>query len=141
MNFKQAIISCFHHYATFTGRAPRSEFWYWVLFTFLAATGLSFIDTVVFGYPQGLLSNLFSLAVIVPGIAVSVRRLHDVNRSGWWLLVGLIPFVGIILLIVWYCTQGDTGDNQFGADPLSGVSPAMHNTPIPPAPPSQSQQL
>ena len=95
MTIVESIKTCFSKYADFNGRASRSEFWWWVLFTFLvsAATGVV----------SHMLSGLFSLAVLLPSIAVGARRLHDTDRSGWLQLVLLIPLIGWILMIYWCC--------------------------------------
>jgi uncharacterized membrane protein YhaH (DUF805 family) len=118
MNFGQAIASGFSNYVNFSGRAARSEYWYWVLFNFLAGVVTEIIDT---GIGMSLTTAIFSLAVLLPGIAVSVRRLHDLDRTGWWVLLALVPVVGIIVLLIWFCTKGTDGSNQYGADPLGGV--------------------
>ncbi len=123
MNFQQAIASCFTNYATFAGRAARSEYWYWLLFTVIVSIVLGVVDVLIFGAPSpdspGIqpLSTLFSLGVLLPGIAVGVRRLHDVDRNGWWMLIPL-TIIGIIPLIYWICIKGTTGANRFGDDPL-----------------------
>jgi uncharacterized membrane protein YhaH (DUF805 family) len=105
--FIGAIKTCFNKYATIEGRASRSEYWYWFLFNFL----LTFIAWIpVLGW-------LISLAVLVPSFTVAVRRLHDTGRSGWSLLFGLIPFVGWIILIVFYVQKGDDGANKYGLNP------------------------
>jgi uncharacterized membrane protein YhaH (DUF805 family) len=118
MGFGQAISSGFSNYVGFSGRACRSEYWYWILFYFIGAIVAEIIDAVL-GITA--IYPLFSLAVLLPGIAVAVRRLHDLDRSGWWILLGLIPLVGAIILIIWYCMKGTTGPNRFGPDPLGGV--------------------
>lgn len=161
-------------YAQFSGRARRKEFWMWVLFVFLASTALNILDTA-FGFElggnaplasptgnpgedfangfssaarMGILSGIFSLATFIPYLAVSVRRLHDTNRTGWWVAAPLLPYVaGIaffvmgamsasttnmligggfflaglvcaIVVLVWYCTKGTEGPNKYGPDPL-----------------------
>jgi uncharacterized membrane protein YhaH (DUF805 family) len=120
MNFQQAVQSGFSNYANFRGRASRSEFWWWQLFLLLGGIVAALLDlfansNVLGGEP---LASLFYLATIIPGLAVSVRRLHDTDSSGWWILLGLIPFIGIIVLIVWWCLEGSKGYNRFGPDPL-----------------------
>jgi uncharacterized membrane protein YhaH (DUF805 family) len=120
MNFQQAVQSGFSNYANFRGRACRSEFWWWQLFLLLGGIVAALLDlfansNVLGGEP---LASLFYLATIIPGLAVSVRRLHDTDSSGWWILLGLIPFIGIIVLIVWWCLEGSKGYNRFGPDPL-----------------------
>lgn len=120
MNIKQSISSVFGKYVDFSGRACRSEFWYWVLFVIVVSIGLTVLDRLVFSQILwSPLSTVFSLAVILPGIAVHVRRLHDIDRSGWWFLIVLVPIIGWILLLIWEVAKGTEGDNRFGADPLA----------------------
>jgi len=108
-------------YAVFGGRAGRPEYWYFVLFNILVSVVLGFLDgmlgTFSSGARVGLLGGIYSLAVLCPSIGVGIRRLHDINRSGWWLLIGLIPLVGWIILIVWAATESDAGPNQYGQGP------------------------
>ncbi|MET3116048.1 uncharacterized membrane protein YhaH (DUF805 family) [Undibacterium sp. GrIS 1.8] len=108
-------------YIQFNGRSRRKEFWFFTLFTILISIGLSIVDRVTgtshFGADSGLLSSLYSLATLIPGLAVSVRRLHDTDRSAWWLLIGLVPVVGVIVLIVFWATDSQRSENQFGACP------------------------
>lgn len=121
MDFGTAIRTCLQKYVTFEGRAPRSEFWFFVLFTVIGNIVLSIVDSIVFGIASNgfqPLSSLFGLAVLLPSIAVAVRRLHDTDRSGWWWWLCLVPLVGWIILIVWYATEGTKGSNSFGRDPL-----------------------
>ena len=122
MNFTQAISSGFSNYVNFAGRAVRSEYWYWVLFVIVVSIVASIIDAVL---GTTLFNPIFSLAVLLPSIAVGVRRLHDLDRSGWWLLLGLIPLIGAIVLIVWFVGRGTPGANRFGPDLLGliGLSP------------------
>lgn len=114
MGFSEAVSTCFAKYATFQGRAMRPEYWWFVLFTFLVHLGLSVIAMVALGMLAMVLKLLFSLAVLLPSIAVGARRLHDIDRTGWWLLIGLVPVIGWIVLIVWFCTPGTRGANRFG---------------------------
>ncbi len=105
-------------YAVFDGRARRSEYWYFFLFNFIAGFVLGLVDiglAAVLG--MGFLSGLYGLAVLIPGIAVSVRRLHDTNRSGWWLLIGLIPVIGALVLLFFMVQDSTPGKNQFGDNP------------------------
>lgn len=107
----------FQKYADFSGRSRRSEYWYFTLFNALIGYGLLFIggainETLGFG-----LYAIYLLAAIVPGIAVAIRRMHDTGRSGWWVLIGLIPLVGAILLIVWFATDGVRETNKWGSNP------------------------
>ena len=108
-------------YTVFSGRAQRAEYWYFVLFYVLISIGLSMIDGVVGTFDQetevGLLSGLFSLATLLPSIAVGARRLHDTGRSGWWLLIGFIPVIGAIVLIVFFVQDSTPGDNVYGPNP------------------------
>jgi uncharacterized membrane protein YhaH (DUF805 family) len=117
MDFSQAIKTCLNKYATFSGRAQRSEYWYFFLFLVIANIVASVLDSVIFG-DIPVLYLIATLALLVPSIAAGVRRLHDTDKSGWWLLLGLIPFVGAIVLIVLLCQRGTVGTNQFGPDPL-----------------------
>jgi uncharacterized membrane protein YhaH (DUF805 family) len=122
MTFGQAISSGFQNYVNFTGRAARSQFWYWVLFAVLASIVASLIDFALF--PRSYLSpinTLVGLALFLPGLAVSVRRLHDTDRTGWWLLLLFIPLIGTIILLVWFCAAGSPGPNRFGSAPLAGA--------------------
>jgi len=116
MNFVEAIKSGFNNYINFSGRAQRSAFWWWVLFINILVWIAVFIDGVVFGGPSALYGIAF-LAILLPTIAVTVRRLHDLDRSGWWLLLALTGIGGIVLLI-WYCMTGTNGPNQYGPNPL-----------------------
>lgn len=121
MNFGEAIKSGFGNYVTFSGRAPRSEFWYWILFATLVIAAGGVIDEALLpNSPNGLIAPLLALALLLPGLAVSVRRLHDVNRTGWWLLI-YFTVIGIIFLLIWDCTKGTTGPNRFGPDPLAAA--------------------
>jgi len=109
-------------YAEFDERARRKEFWMFALFNILITIVLNIIDSVVvMGITGGIpvLGLLYGLAVLVPNIAVAVRRLHDTNRSGWFILLGLIPCVGLIL-IVFFIEDGTKGSNKFGSDPKGG---------------------
>ncbi len=97
MTFTESIQTCFTKYADFKGKASRSEFWWWALFNFIAGICLSIIDQR--------LSWAFTVATLLPYLAVSTRRLHDVDRSGWWQLIGLVPFVGWIVVIYWLAQE------------------------------------
>ncbi len=122
MNFPQAVASCFRNYVGFSGRAPRSEYWYWILFYVLVVIAAILIDTAVFrGSSISPLTTIVELACLLPGLAVSIRRLHDIDRSGWWILLALIPLIGAIILLIWDCTKGTPGPNRFGPDPLGGM--------------------
>jgi uncharacterized membrane protein YhaH (DUF805 family) len=120
MNFVEAIKSGFSHYVTFSGRASRSEYWYWVLFAALGGLVTAVIDAAIFGYHAGVspLNSIFGLVVFLPGLAVAARRLHDTDRTAWWLLLALTG-IGAIVLIIWFCFKGTPGPNRFGPDPLA----------------------
>ncbi|OIQ77104.1 inner membrane protein YhaI [mine drainage metagenome] len=111
MTFTRAISSGFENYTVFRGRAARSEYWYWTLFSFLVAWGAYFVDGAI---GSSLVSPLASLALFLPGIAVTVRRLHDTDRSGGWFWICLVPIVGWIILIVFLATEGTPEANRFG---------------------------
>ncbi len=116
MMFQDAIKTCFKKYADFSGRAMRSEYWWFALFSMITSFILLMID------PSETLYLIFSLAVLLPSLAVGARRLHDIDRSGWWLLLSLVPLVGIIVLIVWFCTKGTPGTNRFGPENVIDVA-------------------
>jgi uncharacterized membrane protein YhaH (DUF805 family) len=112
MNLPAAISSCFRQYVALDGRAPRSEYWYFHLFCGLA---------IIAGLTLRALDFLIALGLTLPLIAVNVRRLHDVDRSGWMIFIAVIPFIGPLLLLIWHCNRGTLGDNRFGPDPLFQV--------------------
>jgi uncharacterized membrane protein YhaH (DUF805 family) len=122
MNFGQAIASGFSNYVNFSGRAARSEYWYWVLFAVIGGVVTLILDSALFGYSFGEgaapLNSIFALITFLPGLALGARRLHDIDRTAWWLLI-LLTGIGAILLIVWYCFKGTAGANRFGPDPLA----------------------
>ena len=101
-------------YAVFSGRARRKEYWYFILFNAIIGIVLSLID-MLWGYP--LLYWLYSLAVFLPALGVSIRRLHDTGRSGWWLLIGLIPLIGALILLIYMVSDSQEGTNQYGPSP------------------------
>lgn len=127
MGFQDAVRSCFSKYVTFSGRAPRSEFWFFVLFTVIGSIILGVIDTILFppiSYTDTQpLSSIFGLLIFLPQLSATVRRLHDLDRSGWWWWLWLIPLIGWIILIVWYATKGTSGPNRFGPDPFGDDDP------------------
>lgn len=108
MDFKTSVMTVLGKYADFSGRASRSEFWYWCL----AQVMLYLVLLVVFGSFQPL-QTLVSLALLLPSLAVSVRRLHDIDRSGWWWLVAFIPLIGFFILIWWYVQPSTLGANRY----------------------------
>ena len=113
MSFTEAIKTCFKKYATFTGRARRSEYWFWALFTAV----IGGIAAAIEGSDSTALSGIVGLAFLIPNLAVGVRRMHDVGKSGWYLLMSLIPIVGWIFVLVKCCTDSVPGPNQYGEDP------------------------
>lgn len=144
MGFQDAIKTCFGKYFTFAGRAPRSEFWWWVLFIILGNFVSDFLDGIVLGLnveEGSVIGSLFGLVALLPSLAVTARRLHDVNRGGWWQVApygmvvvvaftavlnahillwaaGIAAVVLLVALLVWLIREGTNGANEFGPDPL-----------------------
>ena len=125
MNLATSVRTCFSKYVTFSGRARRSEYWWFVLFYFVGNTILPIADGILFGTATvssngfatsstPVLSGLFMLATLLPLLSVLVRRLHDLGKSGWWYWIILVPLVGIFVLIYWLASEGTEGDNRFG---------------------------
>ena len=116
-------VEALRKYAVFSGRARRKEYWFFILFNILIAAGLTLIDTFVGTYDTlrgvGLLSGLYSLGMLLPSLAVGVRRLHDIGRTGWWLLIGIVPLIGPIVLLVFAVLESQAGDNQYGPNPIA----------------------
>lgn len=112
MSFTEAIRTVLSKYATLSGRAARPEYWWWVLFILL----LNIVTSLADGSGH-ILSFIIAMALLVPGFCVSVRRLHDTGRSGWWLLVFPIPLIGVLLLLYWMTRPGTEGGNGFGMPP------------------------
>ncbi|MDZ7710803.1 MAG: DUF805 domain-containing protein [Roseovarius sp.] len=114
MDFVTAVKTVLtENYVNFEGRAQRSEFWWFALFTFVVSILLSVVGSLLVG--------LFSLAVLLPAIGVAVRRLHDVDRSGWWYLLVLVPVIGpLILIFAFFIHRGTMGENRFGPEPTAG---------------------
>ncbi len=139
MGFGQAISSGFSNYATFSGRASRSEFWWWALFVWLGAVVASIIDSLmgrtlwqvtetatggvqVSAENVGFVGGIFTLAILLPTIAMAIRRLHDTDHSGWWWLLGLICCIGwLILVFAFYIQPGTPGENRFGPPPRADL--------------------
>ncbi|MEO6137596.1 MAG: DUF805 domain-containing protein [Luteimonas sp.] len=110
-------------YADFEGRARRKEYWMYTLFNLLAFFVAAILDSLLGLTRNGFFGpvyGLYALATFIPGLAVGVRRMHDTDRSGWWLLLAIIPLIGAIVLLVWCATEGTHGSNQFGDDPKAG---------------------
>jgi uncharacterized membrane protein YhaH (DUF805 family) len=115
------------NYAVFSGRARRTEFWMFILVNILVTMLLAFVDSslgMTVSYGVGTLSSLYGLAVLIPSIAVAVRRLHDTGRSGWWWLISLVPFIGIIVLLVFAAQDSQPSNNKYGVNP-KGIAPAL----------------
>ncbi len=108
-------IEVLKKYAVFTGRARRTEYWMFFLFNIIIAVAIGVVEGIL-GSP-GVLGLLYSLGVFIPTLAVSVRRLHDTGRSGLWLLIGLVPLIGFIVLIVFFVQDSEYGQNQYGPNP------------------------
>lgn len=133
MNILEAVKSVFTNYANFRGRARRSEYWWWALAYIIIVIVLGFVERAVLGsgsadvasgdggvsasFNAGILSGLFMLASAIPYLAVGARRLHDIDRSGWWMLIAFIPLIGWLVLLYWYVQPGTPGTNRFG-DPV-----------------------
>jgi uncharacterized membrane protein YhaH (DUF805 family) len=112
-------------YAVFSGRARRTEYWMFILFNIIITVVLALIDILTGTFsPQagvGLLGGLYALAVLIPSIAVTVRRLHDTGRSGWWILIGLVPVIGTIVLLIFMVQDSQPGENQYGPNPKAAL--------------------
>jgi len=139
MTFGEAISDGFSKYATFSGRSSRSAYWWWTLFYVLIIVGASIIDAAA---KTPVVAGLVWLAFIIPNLAVLVRRLHDTDHTGWWVLIGLIPLIGAIVLIVFACTDSG-GPNKYGDGPdgkgdLTATSPLGQTLPPPPPPVPQA---
>lgn len=132
------MILPFRCFAQFHGRSRRREFWMWALFVWVVAIALALVDTLLgfggtsvttasgagfaassYGWTShGPLAPIWALVTLIPGLAVAVRRLHDLDKSGWWLLLALVPMLGILVLIIFWTVEGTRGANRFGPDPL-----------------------
>ena len=127
MTFIEAIKTVWSKYATLSGRAMRPEYWWWVLFVILLNIATTLVDGAVIAPALGFemfgplsgrpLSMITTLAILIPGFCVTVRRLHDIDRSGWWMLINLIPMIGLLVFIYWMTRPGTEGANRFGAPP------------------------
>ncbi|TIC87513.1 DUF805 domain-containing protein [Nocardioides sp. GY 10113] len=111
MTFIEAVQVCLAKYVDFTGRAPRSEYWWFFVFNLLVSMGATTVDQIIGG---DVVAALAALALLLPGLAVAVRRLHDTGRSGWWVLIVLVPIAGWIVLIVFFVLPGDRFQNRYG---------------------------
>jgi uncharacterized membrane protein YhaH (DUF805 family) len=121
MQFQDAIRSGFRNYVNFSGRAARSEYWYWFLFACLVNAVAAILDYGIFPYSDiAPLQTISGIVLLLPGIAVAARRMHDMDRTAWWLLLAL-TVVGAVILLVWFCFKGTEGPNRFGPDPLTAA--------------------
>jgi len=113
-------------YAVFSGRARRKEYWFFVLFNIIVSIVLAVVDNIIGTYDAqngiGLLGGIYALAVLIPGIAVSVRRLHDTGRSGWWLLLILVPVIGAIVVLIFMVLDSKPGENEYGPNPKAAAA-------------------
>jgi uncharacterized membrane protein YhaH (DUF805 family) len=129
MSFPDAVRSALTQYATFSGRARRSEYWFFYLAVAVAYFVASFVDQALgLNY---VLYGVVVLALFLPTLAVGARRLHDTNRSGWWLLIGLVPLVGAIVLIVFFVQDSHQGVNQYGPSPKYASDEAVEASAAP----------
>jgi len=120
MNFTEATESFFRKYADFSSRSSRSEYWYAYLFIAMVGLGIGFLEGFMGLFPQSNQSILiipFQIGVLIPSFAILARRLHDINKSGWWYLI-VFTIIGVIPLIYWLCKAGDDGENNYGFNPL-----------------------
>jgi uncharacterized membrane protein YhaH (DUF805 family) len=117
VGFPQAISSGFSKYVDFSGRARRTEYWFWALFLVVGLVAASILDGII---GVAAFNLLFTLGTFLPSLAMSVRRLHDIDRSGWWLLITFIPIIGVIILFIWALMESTAGENKYGAEPLDG---------------------
>ena len=116
-DIQKAVKTCFTKYAEFTGRAARPEFWWFALFQFVVLTVIGMVSQVLYG--------IAALALLLPALAVGSRRLHDINKSAWLMLLWLIPVIGWILLIYWAVQPGDPAANSYGEPPSATPAAAM----------------
>jgi len=114
-------IGVLKKYAVFDGRARRKEYWFFFLFTIIVSVILAIIDNLTGTYSAqahlGLLGGLYALGTLLPGIGVTIRRLHDTGRTGWWILIAFVPIVGGIILLIFMVLDGNPGENKYGPDP------------------------
>ncbi|WGH79516.1 DUF805 domain-containing protein [Jannaschia ovalis] len=123
MGFSESVRHVLGNYVTFAGRAPRSEFWWFQLFYFMAGFVAGALDAVVFGLgPESaaVFAPLLSLGLLLPSLAVLARRLHDIDRTAWWILLFFVPVVGAVVILIFAVLRGTEGPNRFGPDPLGG---------------------
>lgn len=120
VSFSQAVRMAFDSYCRFQGRSSRSEYWWWVLFVAILSFCIGIIEGIL-GFSMTAVQATFgilSLVLLLPGLGLSVRRLHDINKSGWWILLGLIPVVGGIVLIIWFARDSEMTENAMAPCPI-----------------------
>ena len=119
VSFSQAVRMAFDSYCRFQGRSSRSEYWWWVLFCSILGFCIGIVEGILDFSMTAVqaTSGILSLVLLLPGLGLSVRRLHDIGKSGWWILLGLIPVVGAIVLIIWFARNSQMQDNQYGPVP------------------------
>ena len=125
VDFPRAVELGFQRYIDFRGRSSRAEYWWFTLFIVLVDVIVTAVDTVVLGTDLrdiGLLSTVWQLATWIPSLAIGVRRLHDIDKSGWWILLWFVLVIGWIVLLVWAIERGDGGPNKYGPDPRQATS-------------------
>jgi uncharacterized membrane protein YhaH (DUF805 family) len=122
-------------YAVFSGRASRKQYWMFVLFNLIVSIIVGIIGYII---DMTTIGNLYALAVLIPGIAIGVRRLHDIGRTGWWVLLSLIPIIGWIVLLVFSVQDSQAGDNQYGSNPKIAAAAMASTQSTPPTPPTPS---
>ncbi len=129
------FMTALRNYAVFSGRSRRSEYWYFGLFYLILYAVCAIVDGIAGSFDRasgiGLLTAVLTLALLLPSLSVSVRRLHDTGRSGWWLLLALIPLVGLIVLIVFFVQDSEAGANRFGANPKAPAHVRSVGAPAP----------
>lgn len=118
MDFVTAVKTVLGKFATFSGRARRAEYWWFALFNLLVQIATVTLDIVLFGGEVAPFNMVATLVLLIPNLAVGVRRLHDIDRSGWWILILLLPLIGLIVLLAWATMRGTQGSNRFGPDPV-----------------------
>ncbi|HEY0952011.1 DUF805 domain-containing protein [Nocardioides sp.] len=129
MTFTESVQTCLRKYAGFSGRAGRPEFWWFMVFNVLVSFVTSIVDMAVFGSDavwagigfgpdQGPFQLISAFLLLLPDLAVGARRLHDTARSAWWLLLLLVPFLGLLVLVVLWCLRGEAGTNRYGEPPV-----------------------
>ena len=121
MSFSEAIKDGFDHYAKFDGRASRTSFWWWVLFVIIVSIVANIIDLAI---DAPVISTIVGLGLLLPGLSKAIRRLHDTGRTGWWILIGLIPLIGFIVLLIFYLEKSEPTENQYGP-PSPDAAPAV----------------